>query len=55
MKGRNLDYGHMYEGHMVRTELDNIERNAKREMPNICMIFYMMEMIYLNGLIKRYF
>jgi len=30
MKGRNLDYGHMYEGHMVRTELDNIERNAKQ-------------------------
>jgi len=30
MKGRNLDYGHMYEGQMVRTELDNIERNAKQ-------------------------
>ena len=30
MKGRNLDYGHMYEGRMVRTELDNIERNAKQ-------------------------
>jgi hypothetical protein len=30
MKGRNLDYGHMYEGRMVRTELDNIKRNAKQ-------------------------
>ena len=30
MKGRNLDYGHMYEGRMIRTELDNIERNAKQ-------------------------
>lgn len=30
MKGRNFDYGHMYEGQMVRTELDNIERNAKK-------------------------
>jgi hypothetical protein len=30
MKGRNLDYGHMYEGHMARTEIDNIERNAKK-------------------------
>jgi len=30
MKGRNLDYGHMYEGRMARTELDNIERNAKK-------------------------
>ena len=30
MKGRNLDYGHMYEGHMARTEVDNIERNAKK-------------------------
>ena len=29
MKGRNLDYGHMYEGLMVRRELDHIERNAK--------------------------
>ena len=30
MTGRNLDYGHMYEGRMARTELDNIERNAKK-------------------------
>lgn len=30
MKGRNFDYGHMYEGRMIRTELDNIERNAKQ-------------------------
>ena len=30
MTGRILDYGHMYEGRMARTELDNIERNAKK-------------------------
>jgi hypothetical protein len=30
MGGRDLDYGHMYEGRMARTELDNVERNAKK-------------------------
>lgn len=29
MKGRNLDYHPPYEGRMIRTELDNIQRNAK--------------------------
>jgi len=28
MKGRYLDYGHMYEGKMVRKELDNITKNS---------------------------
>tara|TARA_B100001093_G_C26214967_1_gene753665 strand:- start:233 stop:502 length:270 start_codon:yes stop_codon:yes gene_type:complete len=30
MKGRNLDYGHMYEGRMIRKELDHIEKMAKK-------------------------
>ena len=30
MTGRNLDYGHMYEGKMIRKELDIITKNAKQ-------------------------
>ena len=30
MKGRKLDYGHMYEGKMIRKELYNIKTIAKK-------------------------